>query len=257
MDFVGAIKNKTAKLSNEQAAYFIALVSFPFSIFLKDIFTFPSYWVTCICLIYGYTIWFLELGVSINKTPYAKLLMALTFLGISTFNLALASTTVNLILEVPSSPFSYTITIVSILTTPFTMALVFAMISMPIMVLFLLNETIPIKELTAKKIITLEVFRLNKDTSVLIVIGRISACVIVLFTCISFLGDNDWYADHVSDFTKWFAYNFEMEKFSYCITSENSHVSYLDSGDIIVGLKDKSEYTFKVSICEKSYKAAI
>ncbi|MFA1563203.1 hypothetical protein [Aliivibrio fischeri] len=249
MDLISVLKKETGKLSNEQSAYLIALILFPLSILLTETFPFPSYWIVSSFLIYGFIVWIREWGDNLNSILYAKSLMALAFLAATTLNVAMASISVNSILEVPSSPFTYTITMVSILTVPFTAAISLTMLAMPMMLISMFSAMFSIKELSAKKIVNFEIWSLMKEVSALNLLGRIFASLTVFFIATSFLGDNSWYTDQVAVFTKWFAYNFEMETYSYCSLPNNAHISYLDGERIIIGINEKSKYIFTVSNC--------
>ena len=138
---------------------------------------------------------------------------------------------------------------VSILTVPFTAAISLTMLAMPMMLISMFSAMFSIKELSAKKIVNFEIWSLMKEVSALNLLGRIFASLTVFFIATSFLGDNSWYTDQVAVFTKWFAYNFEMEAYSYCSLPNNAHISYLDGERIIIGINEKSEYIFTVSNC--------
>ena len=56
--------------------------------------------------------------------------------------------------------------------------------------------------------------------------------------------------DSSSDFIRWFAYNLEMEQFSYCDVHKMQRVAYLGSNKIVIGNEHEGGYTFSVQDCE-------
>ncbi|EOG7766855.1 hypothetical protein ACLIOJ_004842, partial [Vibrio parahaemolyticus] len=68
--------------------------------------------------------------------------------------------------------------------------------------------------------------------------------------CLSFAKDNSWYTDKVGVAVKWFAYNFEMERYSYCKLNEGQHITYLSEDYVIVAEVVESTYKFTVTKCD-------
>ena len=210
---------------------------------------FPSYWVGFAIFIYGFMVWINELKDSMSSLIFAKAIGALVLLAATTLNMALSASAVNSILEVPSSAFRYTITITSILLIPLSASLILFFVTFLLVPIAMLTSIFSVNDISAKKLLSFEMFKSSSKISAVILFGRIFACIVVLSTAISFLQNNGKYTDTVGDFIKWFAYSFEMEQFSYCQLPKNGRIAYLSGNNVIIGEESKSTYTFRVVKC--------
>lgn len=230
MGIIKNIQTYIKSLSVEQFLYLIALIS-SLLYFFRTWLLFPWYWATTSFLLVGFVFWMAELADEINSSIIGKSISATIAIVAITFNLALSSTGVNEVLQVPSSPFGYSITLMSVLSIPYTLSLVFSF-------------TFPLLFMLA--IVTSNLIKPNVDE----LYGRMISVAIVLTLAVTFLDDNKLYAERSAKVIKSFAYNFEMEKYSYCRLAKNERVAYLGGDKIVVGRKSYDSYVFIVEECK-------
>lgn len=187
----------------------------------------------------------------LSSVLYARALGALLLLGVTTFNLAFASSSVHSILEVPTSAFRYTTTLVSVMLMPLSISLMLAFIAIPPLIpIAMLNSILSLQNVSAKNLLSLKMFSSTKELSITLMFGRVFACITIFYIASSFLSDNTWYSDRIEGITKSFAYSFEMEQHSYCKLEQNQKVAYLNNELVIIGTENDGSYLFSISRCE-------
>ena len=253
MDILKAYEKEVSNLSNEQSAYIVGSVALIILGVLYKFIAFPFYWVSMAFFVYGLAVWVDDIANNMNSILYTKVFGALILLVATTFNLAFASMTVNHILELPSSAFIYTTTIISVILIPLSVSLVLVFIIFPLLPFAILSSVFSIKDFSAKNILMFKPFKSTGNISIIILFGRFISFIIVFSIALSFLNDNNWYIGKVEKFTKWFAYNLEMEEHSYCDMPEGSRVAYLKSDLIAIGTKTDTSYIFKITSCKKEF----
>lgn len=225
------------------------MISYAVCIIVSKITELNYFWAPFVFFLWGLLYWGLGFVEALTKTLVGKAIGAVFLVAATTLNLAIASTIVNAALQVPVSGFSYTHTIVAVLTIPLTAALVFSFVSLLLMLLAMISDAGDYEDITPKNILRLRMFFGKKKSIPMLVVGRFIASIVLLWVSISFIQKSQTYSETLTEFTRWFAHGFEMEEFSYCKLKPNTKVSYI-SGDKIVTatLKDKI-YVFKVETC--------
>lgn len=252
MEVVSTYKKKISTLNNEQAAYVLGFVCLVLLGIFNSLIPFPFYWIGLGFFVYGLAVWVHQTAYILSSVIYVRALGALLLLAVTTFNLAFASSTVHSILEVPSSAFRYTITLVSVMLMPLSICILLAFVTFPLMPIAMLNSVFSLKNLSAKSVITLKVFSgVVKELSVTLVMGRMMACITLFYISSSFLSENGEYSEKIASITKSFAYTFEMEQHSYCKLLKDEKVAYLGGDLIVTGTYSNGSYTFSVTRCEK------
>jgi hypothetical protein len=252
------IQQKLNSLSHEGAAYVLSAILFLFciviNISLKKL-NFESlsyiYWLCTLPCIYGFSTYAFKVFENLCASLIGKSIVSLFVIAASTFNLSMASKAVNQALEVPSSAFNYTRTLVSILTIPISGSLSFAVLFILIFILIMLHVILNMYSFLPKNIISFKIMKPNANEASGIFIGRAISLMVLLFLSIGFLNNNKWYSDQLMSFSRWFAYNFELEEYSYCSKPANARIAYLESDKIIIGIYNNSSYSFAVTTCKE------
>lgn len=250
MNVVDTYKKSVSPLNNEQAAYILGAFFLLVLGLFNSIIPFPSYWVGFGFFVYGLAVWIHQAANILSSVLYARAAGALLLLAVTTFNLAFASSSVHSILEVPTSAFRYTTTLVSVMLMPLSISLMLAFIAIPLIPIVMLNSILSLQNVSAKNILSLKMFSSAKELSITLMFGRIFACIIIFSIASSFLSDNAWYSDKIEGITKSFAYNFEMEQHSYCKLKPNQKIAYLNNELVIIGTDNDGSYLFSISRCE-------
>ncbi|MEZ8383752.1 hypothetical protein AB6C98_08690 [Vibrio splendidus] len=252
MEIVKAYKNKVSILTNEEAAYFIGLASFFATPLINYIVPFPSYWICLGFVLAGAIIWLNTIAKQVSSLLFVKAFWGVVIVSGTALNLGLASTNVNSILEVPSNPFIYTVTITSVLLIPITFSIIGIFLALPLMPVAMFSSIAQFRDFTPKKLLTFSFITNFGKRSPALFLGRIIACIFLFSACIAFNKDSSWYFDLVDDKIKWFAYHLETEEFSYCKLGENERVAYLSNDKVVIASKSSNVYTFRVSLCEST-----
>ncbi len=129
---------------------------------------------------------------------------ALLLLAVTTFNLAFASSSVHSILEVPTSAFRYTKTLVSVMLMPLSISLMLAFIAIPLIPIVMLNSILSLQNVSAKNLLSLKMLSSTKELSITLMFGRVFSCITVFYIASYFLSDNTWYSDRIEGITKSF-----------------------------------------------------
>ncbi|MCU8439442.1 hypothetical protein OC515_21705 [Vibrio vulnificus] len=250
MDIVRIYKDGVSKLTNEEAAYILGLVSLIIVPLINNFSPFPSYWVCFGFLIVGAVIWLNSLVIQASSILIVKAFWGVVIVAGTAFNLGLASTTVNSVLGVPSSAFAYTVTITSVLLIPITFSIIGIFLALPLMPIAIISTITQFGDFTPKKILTLGFLTSFGRHSPVLFFGRMLACICLFSMSVAFNQDSSWYSNAVDDKIKWFAYNFETEQFSYCKLASNEQIAYLGNERVVIAVKSEESYVFQVSLCE-------
>jgi hypothetical protein len=114
----------------------------------------------------------------------------------------------------------------------------------------MLHAILNMVNIKAKTILQFNILKPKTDESVDLLVGRLLAAIILFSLSLGFLHQNKWYSEQVSSFIKWYAYNFEMDSYSYCNSAPDKRVAYIDSDKIILATKANNGYAFKVQKCD-------
>ena len=244
------------KLTNEEAAYILTILMLILALTIHALLekinteiSFSLYWFALIFMFYGFSNYVFELIKNLSSNLLGKSLGAIVFLGATTLNLAVANGFINNVLHVPASAFGYTQTLVSILTIPVSSSISFMALFVICLSVIMVDGMVRFKSMSAKNILTLKFITGLGVGSPFLVMSRIISIVILLSLSISFVDNNKWYSEQISVFTKWFAFNFEMDSYGYCIIPDSAKVSYLQMDNIVVGEFDGENYNFYVKRC--------
>ncbi|EGR3265104.1 hypothetical protein DLI08_24175 [Vibrio parahaemolyticus] len=252
MEIVKAYKEKVSSLTNEEAAYLIGFISFLAMPLINYFAPFPSYWIFLGFVLSGAIIWLNGIAKQASSLLFVKAFWGVVIIAGTALNLGLASTNVNSILEVPSSPFAYTITVASVMLIPITLSIIGLFLALPLVPIAMFSSVSQLDDFAPKKLLTLSFLKNFGRKSPVLLFGRIVACICLLSTCIAFNKDTSWYLDVVDEKIKWFAYHLETEEFSYCKLGENERVAYLPNGKVVIASKSLDSYNFRVSLCESA-----
>ncbi|MCZ0741819.1 hypothetical protein ACOV11_11755 [Vibrio natriegens] len=244
------VSEKAKSLDREQMAYLISFIFLLLILPLSKVTDFPVYWFSFGACISGLVFYLIGATEKLTSNVFGKTIASIAVIGCTTFNLAMAHSFVNFALEAPVSPFGYTVTISAILSIPYTASLFLAFGFVFWLMVILVTSIIPLYQLPLHKLFVFSKIKKLLNDNPLVLIGRLFSATVLFSIAIGFLKDNQGYMDATSGFTRWFAYNLEMEKFSYCDVDENQKVAYLGSNKIVVGQEQGDTYKFKVRDCE-------
>ena len=186
------------------------------------------------------------------RAPLGKLFISIGGIIGTTLSLSFANLLINSSLQVPSSPFIYTQTLLSLLIAPLVISLIFGVLGMFIFPLTLILFSSTKINLSAKNVLTFWMQPRVKHEMVsgVTLLSRIIAMTCLLTLSWSFNGDNRWYTNQLDAFTKWYAFNFEMEQYTHCKLGEGERISYISKTAVIIGVVHDGSYDFKTSTCE-------
>jgi len=254
------IKNYINKQDNEQLYYIAAYLFFILAILLKkplDAYNLGDYAIvpTGILLSFGFLSYLTKLYGIMNSKNIGKWLIALVVILVTKFNFAIAEQSINFIFETPSTAFNYTKTFISILTLPFSISLML-LFSFPVLLLIsMIDSSFNWGALTVRNIFTFNVAAFSENIRPSYLIGRMLAIISIVSFAIGFLQNTNKYIDGVENTIKSFTFNFELQKYSYCILPENSKSIMLSEHLVYFAVKVKNGYDFKITQCnEKTYK---
>ena len=241
------------QLTEETSSYLLSIVLFLIVLFynlIRDIdgekvlFVIPL-----LSLLYGFYVYIVQVYRPVWGSIFGKILISgLVFVG-SSFSLALSKLAVNASLQVPSSPFLSTISIIAVLVSPFAVTLIFGflgVIILPIATPLFLND-----EGTSSVKGTILFWKWKPVRSQLIgkFMIRFGILMLLISLAWTFNGNNTWYTKKVETFAKWYAYNFDTEAYSHCKLESGQRIAYIDSSNIIIASEKDSVIEFKVSKC--------
>ncbi|MGH1431268.1 MAG: hypothetical protein ACRBB4_09120 [Neptuniibacter sp.] len=256
--FSKAIRELWGYLNREQRWYTLAFV-LPFGTFiLCELYEFitvsaaPTKILTitffCLPASIGILIYLSQLAHRVSSNIVLKSLFSVLLAAAVTFSLSLADGLINETLKVPSSPFTYTQTITAILLIPIfliSISMIFAVVGVFALTFFPTWGLISALSNTEQNAVK------NKYPK------RTTAARWFYLICMGVmsgeaLSQSNNYEQYVKDFIQQYAFNFEMEKYTHCESSEGEKIAYIDSSAVVVGTKNNESYEFKVRACKES-----
>lgn len=244
--------------SEEVAIYFLSAASL-LIIWLMTL-LFPNripesaFYFPWVLISIGFTVFFYQLTSKIWGTVLAKIALSIFVIAISTASLGMAKQVININFEVPTAAFPMSYSLLSALLTPLVCTMVIGgmgLVAVSIGVVLIFSP-FDISKITAKKILTLTVPRLDLTASWFFKsLTRYIAMGIIVSFCFMLLENNDWYSKWALGMAKSFAYHWEAEKLSYCKLNEGEKLTYLEGDIIVVSSYEKKDdsYTFRVDKC--------
>ena len=244
------------QLTEETSAYLLSIILFLIVLFynlIRDIdgetvlFVIPL-----LSLLYGFYVYIVQVYRPIWGSVIGKILISgLVFVG-SSFSLALSKLAVNASLQVPSSPFLSTISVIAVLVSPLAVTLTFGflgVIILPIAMPLFLNDE---GTYSAKRIISFWKWKPVESQQIGKLFIRLGILMFLISLAWTFNGNNTWYTKKIETFAKWYAYNFDTEAYSHCKLESGQKVAYIDSGNIVIASVKDSVIKFEVSKCYDS-----
>lgn len=169
----------------------------------------------------------------------------------SALSMSLAGQIINSYLEVTSSPFIYTQTITSIMISPLVISVVFGFLSFIILPFTMIVFSLEGLGFSLKRFVLFWLHQPKDITNGFLILCRIIAFAGLFSLSWSFNANNQWFSDPIGSFTKWYAYNFEMDSFSHCSHIEKEKIAYINKDDIIIGIDNGNKITFRTSTCSR------
>lgn len=202
----------------------------------------------CLPASIGILIYLSQLAHRVSSNIVLKSLFSVLLAAVVTFTLSLADGLINETLNVPSSPFTYTQTITAILLIPIfliSISMIFAVVGVFALTFFPTWGLISALSNTEKNAANAKYTRRTTTARwfYLICMGVMSG---------EALSQSNSYEQYVKDFIQQYAFNFEMEKYTHCESSEGEKIAYIDSSTVVVGAKNNESYEFKVRACKES-----
>lgn len=200
-------------------------------------------------LLYGFLTYLAPVIKRASESLLIKGLWAgLTIAG-ATFSISLAQLAVNEALQVPTSGFPHTQTLVAVLVAPvvigvFVVAL--GLLLSPIFQIMLYSES---GDLSLKSFLSPKPPAAQKKSGEAKYIARFLAFFLVVGLCFAGLARSNAYLDGVGNFIRWFAFHFETERHSRCSLGQEARVAYLSSDQVVLAQKDGESYRFQVVAC--------
>lgn len=208
------------------------------------------YYFAVIALIYGFLVFLNSLAKSFIESGLGKLLTSGVLVIGSGISLALARQTINGELHVPSSAYPITQSILAVLYAPLTLSICIALSGVLFMVVGALWSFMPVKVNSMKSLLVSwwdEAFTVKE---MVLNFLRLIGLVAVISVAMSFSKQNDWYTDMMASFTRWFAYSFESEEYSYCTLKPAERVAYLSDNKVVIATKVvNDEYLYEIRSC--------
>jgi hypothetical protein len=241
------------QLTEEASAYVLSIVLFLIVLFynlIRDIDgTTVLFVIPFLLLLYGFYVYIVQVYKPMWGSIVGKILISGLVFVSSSFSLALSKLAVNASLQVPSSPFLSTISIITVLVSPLAVTLIFGflgIIILPIAMPLFLNDE---GTYSVKRIILFwrpKPVGSHQICKFMIWFGLLMLLIIFAW---AFNGNNTWYTKKVETFAKWYAYNFDTEAYSHCKLESGQRIAYIDSSNIIIASEKEKVIEFKVSKC--------
>lgn len=259
MDIKKKIKNGLNSLTEEQSAYVLCAILFLFIFLLKPTILFfekefsnDVFWVPVLIAIYGFIYYWVNEFSRFWKSIFGKVVVTAILTIAGTLSLAFANQAINGTFQVTASPFEYTQIMLSVLLSPLIASILFGLFG------FILFPVLMFMSVGFPKPFSIKAFfksffkggASNKPAGFTLIV-RFVLLILLIGIALEFNQKNEWYTSPLGNFSKWFAYNFEMEKYSYCDLKNNEKIAYIDSNNIIIGLMEDDNYMFKQSTCNK------
>ena len=254
------IRDFLEKQSEESASYIIAVLTIAASLIAKltgyTDYADLLYYLAAFALLYGFIVFINSLVKPIVQSGLGKLILSGVFVIGSGISLAMARQAINAELQVPSSAYPITQSLLAVLLAPLTLSICLALTSVFIIVIGMLLSFMPVRVTSMKSIL---IGRKNNALSGLEIVTnivRFIGLIVVISLAMAFVKENDGYSESLASFTKWFAYSFESETHSYCVKASRERVTYLSEKIIVISSRDNESenYSFRVDNCISSLK---
>lgn len=185
-----------------------------------------------------------KLAQKINNNILLKACFSALFIAGATFALSYSDGLINETLKVSSAPFSYTQTIAALLLIPIFIG--FTAIALSILSIFLITFS--------SSISSLKLYERNDENRFPTQTMIVRCALLIYFGVLSekALTQSDGYQKIISEVIQDYAYNFEMDRYTHCDSSEGERFAYIDSNTVIVGTEQNGKYKFSVRACEES-----
>lgn len=224
--------------------------------YVQDMYSVPlpeGTWMSVVFVAsFGVMRFFSTIFTDLIKNIIWKSCFSLLFVFLVTLSLTLADGMINDTFKVPSSPFIYTQTIVSILQTPLFVVVAAAGLSMIFMFLLLFFPYISSMKFFNLIPSSLESEKGKKHKNITNT-ARFFVILCIGYLSFNFLEKSDGYYSFIESTAKEYAYNLEMEKYTHCeMKSPGEHFTYFEPNVVIVGVKKANEYLFTVRPCKET-----
>lgn len=244
------LHERLIKLSRESFNYFLSFLLILLALISIKLFdslgSTVILWLSLITLEIGFFIYLVPIIRKLGKSTIGKVTIGLASIVGSAFSMSFAGQIINGYLEVTTTPFIYTQTIVSVLLLPLVFSVIFGFISIfalpVIMMLFMLND---IHTMGKRETLISE----KKETNGILLISRFLAFIVLIGLSWSFNNNNSWFTDSIGGIAKWHAFYFEMDKFSHCSLEKNEKASYINKDDIVIGAINEQKISFRTGVC--------
>lgn len=208
------------------------------------------YYFAVVALVYGFLVFLNSFTKSFIRSGFGKLLVSGIVVVGSGISLALARQTINGELQVPSSAYPITQSILAVLYAPLTLSICLALSGVFFFMIGIVMSFMPFKKISMKSLLVNwrnEAFTANQFVLNII---RLIGLIAVISVAMNFAKENGWYTDTLASFTRWFAYSFESEEYSFCTLQPGERVAYLSNNRVVVTIKDvKDEYLYEIKTC--------
>lgn len=247
--------NKLNSLSEEAFAYLTATVLLILSLIFTKVFenlsVIPVLWISLLILEIGFLNYLIPKIHKFWVSKIGKMIVTLGMVIGSALSMSLAGQIINSYLEVTSTPFIYTQTITSIMISPLVISVVFGFLSFIILPFTMIVFSVEGLGLSLKRFVLFWLHQPKDITNGFLILCRIIAFVGLFSLSWSFNANNQWFSDPIGSFAKWYAYNFEMEQFSHCSHADKEKIGYINKDDIVIGIDNGKEITFRTATCSR------
>ncbi len=241
-------------LDNERLSYLLSYVFVVLAVLTKNILEslgIREYALlpTGIMLLIGFICYLSKIYEIINSKNIGKWLITLIVILVTKFNFAIADQSTNLIFKAPSAAFTYTKTFISVLTLPFSLSLIL-MLTFPILMLAsMIDTSLNIRSKALNNILTFNMRSIGENIKPSLLIGRMLASIAIVSFAVGFLQNTDKYIDKLEDTIKSFAFNFELQSYSYCDLPQNSKSIMISDHLVYFAVRTTHSYEFKIVQC--------
>lgn len=247
------VKAEINALDNERLSYLLALVLLFFAVLaskflkvgLREYVLLPS----VVMLAIGFVCYLSKVYERMNSKIIGRWLIAIIVILVGKFNFAIADQSINLIFKIPSAAFTYTKVFISILTLPFSLSLILVF-SFPIIVFVsMIDSSLSVGADTLKNILTFNFKSIGEKIKPGLLFCRMLAVMAMMSCSILFLMNTSKYIDGLEDDIKSFAFNFELQSYSYCNLPSDSKSIMISDHLVFFAKKATKSYEFKLVRC--------
>lgn len=252
---MNVVNKYISSLSEESFSYLVSAVLFVLAIVSNKLFSgygsTTLLWLALIALEIGLINFLIPIVQKLWKSSAGKVVLSYSAVAGSALCMSFAGQIINGYFEVSVIPFLYTQTIVSLLISPLVISIIFGLVSiflLPLMMVLFMSGGL---QLSLKKILIFWQYEPNNDINGFLIICRLIGFVSLIGLSWVFNSNNVWFTDPVGKFAKWYAYSFEMDSFSHCSHDDKERISYINKDDIVIGIDNGKEITFRTSTCSR------